>query len=83
MMTTEQTSRPQRSVLRMFLVRFSSMMGIVVAITGLEFADHHEPSLANALAGRQLYSDAGTIRILSIVLLVLCIAALVREFIRR
>lgn len=70
-------------MLRMFLVRFTSMLGIVVAISGLEFADHHEPSLANALAGRTLYSDAGTIRILSILVLLLSVAALIRDFTRR
>ena len=79
----EVPQRPRRSMLSMFLVRFTSMLGIALAIAGLEFADQHEPSLANALAGRTLYSDAGTIRILSIVVLVLSIAALVREFLRR
>lgn len=77
------TQRPHRSMLRMFLVRFTSMLGIVLAVAGLEFADHHEPSVANALAGRTLYSDAGTIRILSIVVLVLCLAALIQDLIRR
>lgn len=67
----------------MFLVRFAGMMGIVLAVAGLEFADQHEPSLANALAHRTLYSDAGTIRILSIVILVLSIGVLIREYVRR
>jgi hypothetical protein len=76
---------PQRDshLIRTVLIAIGSGMGIVLAIAGLEFADYHEPTIANALAGHQLYSDAGTIRTLSTVVLVLCVALLVWEFLRR
>jgi hypothetical protein len=66
-------------MIRRFMTVFAGGIGIALAITGLEFADAHEPTLANALAGNTLYQDAGTIRILSIVILVLSIVLLIWE----
>jgi hypothetical protein len=70
-------------LVRRFVSVLVGGLGVALGITGLEFADYHEPSLANALAGHQLYSDAGTIRILSIFLMALSIALLIWEFVRR
>jgi hypothetical protein len=39
---------------------------ILAGLAGMEWADLHEPTLANAFSGRQLYADAGTIRILAV-----------------
>ena len=69
-------------MIRRFLTVFAGGMGIALGITGLQLADNHEPTLANALAGQTLYSDAGTIRILSTIVLVLSIVLLIWEFVR-
>lgn len=70
-------------MVRRFVVVTLGLLGIVLGVMGLEWADQHEPTLANALAGRQLYSDAGTIRVLSAILVVAMIVLLVWEFVRK
>jgi len=51
------------------ILLFVAVGGALISIgwAGIQWASLHEPSIGNALAGRQLYSDAEVIRILSIV----------------
>jgi len=61
--------KPKKHLSTIAILLFVAVGGALISIgwAGIQWASLHEPSLGNALAGRQLYSDAEVIRILSIV----------------
>lgn len=76
--------KPKKPMSTIAIILFVAAGGALISIgwAGIQWASLHEPSLGNALAGRQLYADAEVIRILSIVGFLAGIASIAYPIVR-
>lgn len=80
----QQVPAPKRAEMPAWQYILFGVLGgaaLIFGFAGVDWAEEHKPTLANALAGKTMYSDAGALQIGCVVLMIVGLALIAWPFI--